>query len=109
MAKRVFILPSARVEFHDWGARTVFLNGAELKAAPQDDPAYLARAVDLGYGGDTLAMCQDHELLHSLAAELLHGRPSATLWRVAHGDRSRRGLGAEEDMVLRLQRELRRR
>lgn len=105
---RTFILPSVTVEFYPWGALTCFSDGVELKAAPQDDRDYLNRARDLGYGNDALTMCQDHELLHSVVAEMLHAGPSPALWRAAHGDRSKRGLGAEEDLVLRMQQVLRR-
>lgn len=105
---RRLLLPCATVEVHAWGVKTIFPDGTEVVAAPQDNDEYRARAIELGYGNDALAMCVDHEVLHSVAAELLHRSPSEVLWRVAHGDESKLGLGAEEHLILRLQTELRR-
>lgn len=98
------------VVLHPHGATTHFpVDGSYVEATPQwDEPSYRARALDLGYGSDLVRMCQDHEVLHSVAAELLRQAASPVLWAVAHGDARRKGHGAEEDLVLRLQRELRR-
>jgi hypothetical protein len=110
MTWRTIRLPHAVVDLHPHGAVTHFpVDGSYVEATPWwDDEGYHKQAVDLGYGNDLLAMCQDHELLHSAAAEMLYQKPSEALWRWAHGDRSKKGLGAEEDLVLRLQRELKR-
>lgn len=52
-----------------------------------DDPASVALAHELGYGGDTWAMSRDHELLHSWLA-VRRGLPfSPTLWAVSRGDK----------------------
>ena len=102
--RRLFFLPSATVEFHRHGARTTFSDGTVLDAVPEGNDTYYARAAKLGYGTDTLAMCQEHELLHSVLAELLLGGPSPALWRAAQGDYDKRGLGQEEAAVLEVQR-----
>lgn len=90
-------------EVHDFGCRTVYPDGLTVLAAPQDDAAYRATAARLGYGGDTLRMCIEHEYLHSCIAEALYGLPSASLRAVAarrdHGPREWR----EEGLVMDLQ------
>lgn len=75
------------IEMHPCGlTRTVFADGAHVDALPQDDDAYIARAEALGYGGDTLAMSREHELLHSLIAHWLGLPESPTLRGVATGN-----------------------
>jgi hypothetical protein len=107
---RTIRLPHALIVLHRYGAVTHFpADDSFVPATPQwEDLAYSERAQKLGYGTDLVRMCQDHEVLHSVAAELLRQGPSDVLWAVAHGDLSRRGRGAEENLVLRLQRELKR-
>lgn len=107
---RYIRLPHAVTELHPHGAMTHFpVDGTYVEANPWwDDEGYRKQAHDLGYGDDLLRMCQDHEVLHSVAAELLHQAPSEVLWRWAHEDHSKKGLTSEEQLVLRLQRELRR-
>lgn len=55
------------------------------RAAPQDSDVYRGLAQELGYGDDTLRMCIEHELAHTLLA-VARGLPwSPTLHAVAHG------------------------
>lgn len=79
-------------EVHDWGCRTVYPDGLTVLAAPQDNIDYRTTARRLGYGGDTLRMCIEHEFLHSAFSEALYGLPSASLRAVA----ARRGHGPRE-------------
>ena len=92
-------------EIADWFCRTVFPDGTSVTAVPQDDDTeYVARALSLGYGTNTIAMCIEHEYLHNVLGELCFNGPSPALWDVAHGVKADRGW--EEEAVLTLQRRL---
>jgi hypothetical protein len=61
-------------------------NGDPIPAVPHDTEDYRARAKALGYGDDVMAMCREHEFLHSALAELLSDEgPSPTLLGVNTG------------------------
>jgi hypothetical protein len=78
-------LGETTVDLYRKGVDTVFRDGTDVWAQPRDDDEYRATAERLGYGSDTLRMCQDHELAHTVLA-VLAGQPySPTLWGVAHG------------------------
>ena len=73
-------LGTSTIELHDSLMTVTRLHdGREIKAWPQEDEAYRARAVELGYGADTFAMSRDHEILHSLIAVWLGLPESPTL------------------------------
>lgn len=72
------------VDLYRHGIDTVFPDGTNVWAEPQDTDAYRATAERLGYGADTLQMCLDHELLHSVNAAF-QGLPwSPTLYHLRH-------------------------
>lgn len=73
------------VNLYQEGIDTVFQDGTNVWAEPQDEDNYRATAERLGYGNNTLAMCQDHELAHTVLAVLMGLDYSHTLWGVAHG------------------------
>jgi hypothetical protein len=90
---------------------TTLPDGATLVATPNDDAESVARAHELGYGGDTWAMTLHRDPLHVwLMAGLLGHATSTALWWVGHpgaagappsGSEQR---GQEEYTVLALQR-----
>lgn len=95
---------------------TIFEDGAEVPACPNYDRESKARAVSLGYGSDLWGMTLDHELVHTILAEmdydekLLEEPISPALWAAAHPEtrsyseeESARFL-EEEKRVFRLQR-----
>lgn len=85
------------VEWIAPGARTTFADGASVEGHHHpDDPHYRVISHRCGYGDDTLAYAREHELLHSLGQELLHGRPSPVLWELAHGREP--GPSADEEI-----------
>lgn len=76
----------ATVTPHDWGCVVRFDDGSEVPAQHHpDDPRYIAVAHRLGYDGDTLAYCREHEVCHLVLCETLHDAPSLVLWCLAHG------------------------
>jgi hypothetical protein len=94
----------ASLEFTGDGARSVFPDGASWGALPHDEPHYHALAHRLGYEGDTLAYCREHELAHHIVAEGF-GSHSLVLWSLAHGEQpSAMIAAAEESLALNLQR-----
>lgn len=79
-------LGSSVLELHDSGLTVTRLaGGAEIPAWPQDDAAYRARALELGYGDETGLMSREHEVAHTLLAHLLGLPESPTLRGVADG------------------------
>lgn len=79
-------LKHCSVEWTDYGARTVFPDGAECSTWPHpDDPDYHLIADRLGYGRDVLAFAREHDLAHILAEQWIHDRPSRVLRAVADG------------------------
>lgn len=93
------------VDLRHWGSVTTLPDGRTIQAAPQPGEDYAATARRLGYGGDVLAMCHDHDALHAALAEFLGLPVSPVLSTVAGapmGDAVQHGL--EEDAVLAVQR-----
>jgi hypothetical protein len=82
-------------------------DGTTFQALPQDNDEYRAMAERLGYGTDTLAMCRDHDPLHAAMAQFLGLSVSPALAGGANGDPINELTGAEEDMVLSIQRFMR--
>jgi hypothetical protein len=73
--------PGCIVEMHAHGlTATRFPGLAPVDALPEDTGEYRARAVSLGYGGDTARMSREHELGHALLAHLL-GLPCSPTMR----------------------------
>jgi hypothetical protein len=92
------------LEFTPDGACTVFPDGSRWGAQPHDVPHYHALAHRLGYDGDVLAFCREHELAHSVVAEGF-GSHSLVLWALAHGETvSPCFAAAEEALAMALQR-----
>lgn len=84
---------------------TIFAaDGAKVPAAPNHEPADVARAAALGYGGDTWQMTLAHEQLHTFLAQWLGEPYSPTLRGVALGISVPPEVwGPEEGRVLALQ------
>lgn len=84
---RLLHIAACTVELHPDGLTvTVLPDGSRIDAVAQTDQAYLNRASDLGYGKDVDRMSRDHEVAHSLLAELLDLPASPTLTGVARGE-----------------------
>lgn len=76
----------AAIQLTDWGCVTIFPDGASCPSQHHpDDPHYRVVAHRCGYGDDTLAYAQEHDLAHLIVEEMLHARPSRVLWGLAHG------------------------
>lgn len=87
-------LQFATLELHGHYTLTRFPDGTEYGAYPQDSRLYRALAERLGYGGNLMLYCAEHEAMHSLIAEELWGAPSRVLWPLAHG-----GVGEKTDVL----------
>lgn len=88
----------------DKGCSTKLNDGAVIYAEPEDNDGYRETARSLGYGADTLAMCIDHEELHTKVALLAGRTESFTLRAVADGYEPDPYLnGLEEAAVLAVQ------
>lgn len=97
----------ARVEFTADGAISHFPDGSCWGAHPHDAPHYHALAHRLGYEGDILRYCREHELAHHLVAENFN-RPSAVLSLLAKGlTPPRMSAASEEALAMCLQRYVR--
>lgn len=98
-------LAHATLEFTDDGAVTKFSDGSRYGALPHDEPHYHAIAHRLGYEGDILRYCQEHELAHHLIAEYFDRTP--VMWALAYGGRPDAfATAAEEALAMALQRYL---
>lgn len=96
-----------RLEFMPEGAVTTFGDGSSYGALPHDAPHYHAIAHRLGYEGDTLAYCQEHELAHHVIAEAFCSH-SPVIWALAHGEKPPAMIAAaEEALAMTLQRYVR--
>ena len=82
---RTIHIEDARIEFHDWGAKTIYADGAFVDATPHDTHHYHVISHRLGYGDDVLSDCQHHEACHELIAQFCAGTHSEVLWALAHG------------------------
>jgi hypothetical protein len=97
----------AALDFTLEGAVTHFPDGTSWGALPHDEPHYHALAHRLGYQGDTLAYCREHELAHHVIAEGF-GSHSMVLFALAHGEKPAPMLAAaEESLAMNLQRYVR--
>lgn len=77
-----------RAEVDAWGVTTFFIDATFVSGAPPSDEAFAQSARDLGYGNDIYWHFVEHELCHSLVAELLFKRVSRSLWAQAHDNTS---------------------
>lgn len=101
----VISLPTATVEIWPDCVRTTLPGSGQVMAAPEATEEYRARARALGYGDDIMAMCREHEILHSLLACWLGLPESPVLARLAAGNpMDREEMEPEEAAVLALQR-----
>lgn len=92
------------LEFTPQGAVTHYPDGSSYGALPHDEPHYHALAHRLGYQGDTLAYCREHELAHHVIAESF-GSHSMVLFALAHGEKPAPMVAAsEESLAMNLQR-----
>jgi hypothetical protein len=92
------------LEYTPDGAVTRYPDGSSYGALPHDEPHYHAIAHRLGYGGDILRYCREHEYAHHLIAEEFCSH-SPVIWALAHGERPPRMIAAaEEALVMTLQR-----
>lgn len=104
MSKPVIALLFAQLEFTKKGAVSHFPDGTSYGALPHDEPHYHAIAHRLGYEGDTLRYCQEHELAHHLIAEHF-GMASPVLWALAHSQQpGALQVAGEEALAMALQR-----
>lgn len=95
------------LEWTEWGAVSTFHDGSAQPATPHDEPHYHALAHRLGYEGDTLRYCHEHELAHHLIAEHF-GSHSLVLFALAHGETVAPAFAAaEESLAMNLQRYVR--
>jgi hypothetical protein len=100
----VIELRFARLEYTPEGAVTYFRDGSSWGATPHDLPHYHALAHRLGYEGDILAYCREHELAHHVLSEGF-GSHSLVLFALAHGEQPTPMIAAaEESLALNLQR-----
>jgi hypothetical protein len=81
-------------------------SGATVPGAPHDTNEYRGTARRLGYGGDTTAMCRDHDPVHALLADWL-GLTSYSLRQAAGEPVDARLAAMEEDAVLAVQKYMR--
>jgi hypothetical protein len=94
----------ARLRYTPEGAVSFFMDGSSWGATPHDLPHYHALAHRLGYEGDILAYCREHELAHHVLAEGF-GSHSLVLFALAHGEQPTPMIAAaEESLALNLQR-----
>lgn len=96
-------LGETSVDFYDIGVDTVLPDGTNVWAEPQGSEGYRHMARDLGYGEDTLEMCREHELGHSVLAALMGMPYSPTMWGLTHPPHNPH-YKEEEAVVLSLQR-----
>jgi hypothetical protein len=92
-------LGGSTIEFKADYAITTLPGGHRIVAAPQDDAAYRATALRLGYGSDTLRMMQEHEAAHSALCHWLALPESPTLRAVADDEGPTDLSNLEEDAV----------
>jgi hypothetical protein len=88
------------VEVWPHGTRVILADGKEVHGEPNNDDAYRCMAESLGYGPDTLKMCQHHDLAHVALAHFMGLSESPTLRRVAEGLGSTDLTNWEEAFVL---------
>jgi hypothetical protein len=89
------------------GSRITLPSGAVVEGAPHDTDEYRATALRLGYGADTLEMCQQHDPLHSLLCDWLGLGDSRSLRCAAGLEEESEVSAAEEAAVLSVQRFMR--
>lgn len=92
-------LPYCTFEYTDYGAKTIFRDGAEASTWPHDDHHYHVIAHRCGYGDDILAYCREHDLAHIVAAEEFNNMPSCVLNAQAHGREPHTGLALQEEVA----------
>lgn len=77
---------------------TVFDDGTVAGACPMwSHEESKQRARDLGYGDDLWRMTVEHEIAHTLTAELRGDPHSIILWNVSHGDGKRWPPGGKDE------------
>jgi hypothetical protein len=93
------------VDYAERYIRTVFEDGTMAAACPNTEESDIARAHQLGYGGDTWQMTLDHEPLHTWVSEMMGEPYSRVLWSQAHygGERWLLGTRDEEGYVTSVQ------
>jgi hypothetical protein len=92
------------VERLPWGSRVTLPNGTVVLGAPHETESYRETAQRLGYGDDVLQLARDHDPLHAVLADWLN-LPDSPALRVAAGlDGPSALAGADEDVVMTLQR-----
>jgi hypothetical protein len=96
---RVIQIEETRIEFHDWGARTIYPDGCFVDAVPHDIPHYHVISHRLGYADDLLAYCREHECAHELVAQFINGTPSEVLWSLAHGQVESPAVVVKEEIL----------
>lgn len=91
------------VEWTPDGCFSRFHDGRAFAAHPHDLPHYHALAFRLGYEGDILRYCREHEVAHHVIGEAFD-QPSLVLWALAHGaEPSAFDAAAEEALAMNLQ------
>ena len=80
---RTIRLAFCTVLLYDGWAWTAFPDGSGYGAFPHDTDDYRDLAQRLGYGGDTMAYCWEHEVCHSFDVDWPALRRDA-LWLLDH-------------------------
>src|SRR5215216_3946220 len=85
MTSEILTLGKTQIALRSNGVHTIFSVNQAVWAEPQDNRSYFQQAEELGYGDDTLLMCLEHEVSHTLLSVLAGLSYSPTLFGVATG------------------------
>lgn len=104
LSKRRVLRNGTVIEILPWGSRVTLSTGHVVDGVPHDSESYRETARRLGYGADTLAMCQHHDAFHAHLCGWLDLGDSRSL-RVAAGLEAASEVSeAEEQAVMSIQR-----
>lgn len=93
------------VNIHDDHVDVVLPDGAVVPAVPHITPEYYSTTSHLGYGEDIMALCVNHEIVHTALCHWLGLKESPTMRSVASfNSQSTSITGSEEDAVMAIQR-----
>jgi hypothetical protein len=96
---QVIRLPTAEVEFTDFGCTTRFDDGAHWESFPHDTHhRYYVASHQCGYGDDILSYCRFHDAAHIFVSWRILKKPSL-LYALAHGDTVNSADGIPEEVL----------
>lgn len=87
------------IEVLPTGSRVTLPNRTIIVGAPHDTDEYRKTAEHLGYGDDTLALCQEHDPLHAWLCDVL-GLPDSPALRVAAGIDAPNAMATSEERAV---------